>query len=139
MVMHEVTSLSSFGLCKKSDSRSLADGTDSFISEGDTTTPGEIIEDISFQTVRDVLHASESNRTIVEQKKLLIEDFRTRPFEELKSKVSEKQRLADERLTDHLMSVLCLSKDSNESTPKIEKQPLQFRTSEFQYPELFTY
>ncbi len=81
----------------------------------------------------------------------MIEEFRTKPFEELKSRVNERQRQADQRI-GQLLNVLYLTKDTlpitttvttangiipnnlspTSSTPKLH-------INNFNYPELFTY
>ncbi|CAF1426334.1 unnamed protein product [Adineta steineri] len=129
----------------------------SIISETDTraTFSNETyVEDISFQTIRDVFTSSESTRERSDEKRRLIEDFRTKPFEELKSRVNEKQRQADQRI-EQLLNVLYLSKDTlplttattvttpngnlrNNLTPTTSEKTV-IHTNNFNYPELFTY
>lgn len=77
----------------------------------------------------------------------MIEEFRTKPFEELKSRVSEKQRQADQRI-EQLLSVLYLTKDrlptTTITTPNGNLTPTTSGSAKshvptFNYPELFTY
>jgi len=127
----------------------------SIISETDTraTFSNENhVEDISFQTIRDVFNSVESTRTRYDEKRRLIEEFRTKPFEELKSRVNEKQRQSDQRI-GQLLNVLYLSKDTlpitttvtttngilpNNLTPTTSGTP-KLHINSFNYPELFTY
>ncbi|CAF0849981.1 unnamed protein product [Rotaria sordida] len=110
------------------------------------------VEDISFQTIRDVFNSNETTQDRYNQNRRLIEDFRTKPFEELKSRVHEKQRQVDQRI-GQLLNVLQLSKDKlpitttvttsngivpNNFTPAINGTPNKHINS-FNYPELFTY
>jgi hypothetical protein len=101
------------------------------------------VEDISFSTIRDVFNSVDLTRARHDEKRRLIEEFRTKPFEELKSRVNEKQRQADQRI-EQLLNVLYLSKDqlpitttttNGNHTPPTPK----IHTNNFNYPELFTY
>jgi hypothetical protein len=101
------------------------------------------MEDISFQTIRDVFNSVETTRTRYDEKRRLIEEFRTKPFEELKFRVHEKQRLADQRI-EQLLNVLYLSKDrlpmtttNGNLTPT--NGTSRSHSNTFNYPELFTY
>ncbi|CAF1088652.1 unnamed protein product [Rotaria sp. Silwood1] len=112
------------------------------------------VEDISFQTIRDVFNSNETPQARFNENRHLIEEFRTKPFEELKHRVHEKQRQVDQRI-GQLLSVLYLSKDklpitttttitasngivSNHHTPTINGT-LKSHINSFNYPELFTY
>ncbi len=104
------------------------------------------MEDISFETIRDALNSGESTRIRSDDQKRLIEEFRTKPFEELKTRVNEKQRQADQRI-GQLLNVLQLSKDSlptatttngNLLTP-VSSEKSKIHPNSFNYPELFTY
>jgi hypothetical protein len=118
----------------------------SIISETDTRTTfnnENQMEDISFQTIRDVFNSVETTRTRYDEKRRLIEEFRTKPFEELKFRVHEKQRLADQRI-EQLLNVLYLSKDrlpmtttNGNLTPT--NGTSRSHSNTFNYPELFTY
>jgi len=107
------------------------------------------VEDISFETIRDALNSGESTRIRSDDQKRLIEEFRTKPFEELKTRVNEKQRQADQRI-GQLLNVLQLSKDSlptatttNGNLPNLlspaSSEKSKIHTNNFNYPELFTY
>lgn len=113
------------------------------------------MEDISFQTIRDAFNATNTPQVRSHEKRRLIEEFRTKPFEELKSRVNEKQRQADQRM-GQLLNVLYLSKDTlpvgtttttvatangvtlNSLTPTTSGNS-KLNTNSFNYPELFTY
>ena len=103
------------------------------------------MEDISFQTIRDVFHSAESTQARSDEKKRLIEEFRTKPFEELKSRVNEKQRQSDQRI-GQLLNVLYLSKDTlpmistaNGTLTPTTNGTSNININSFHYPELFTY
>ena len=73
-----------------------------------------------------------------------MEEFRTKPFEELKSRVHEKQRQADQRI-EQLLNVLYLSKEKLPITTTVSTAngsltpTTKVQTNNFNYPELFTY
>ncbi|CAF1935244.1 unnamed protein product [Rotaria magnacalcarata] len=111
------------------------------------------VEDISFQTIRDVFSSNETAQARNHEKRRIIEDFRTKPFEELKLRVNEKQRQVDQRI-EQLLNVLYLSKDtlpppppptttngikSNNITTASNGTSKFTNINNFNYPELFTY
>jgi len=106
------------------------------------------VEDISFETIRDALNSGESTRIRSDDQKRLIEEFRTKPFEELKSRVNEKQRQADQRI-EQLLNVIYLSKDklpitttmttANGNLTPTTSDSSKLHINNFNYPELFTY
>lgn len=91
-------------------------------------------EEISFRKILDVFN---SNSTNPDENQRIVEDFRTKPFGELKSRVNEKQRQADQRI-GQLLSVLHLSKDTLPLTTATTGNT-NANTNHFNYPELFTY
>lgn len=110
-----------------------------------TETP---VEDISFQTIRDVFNSNDTAQARSSEQRRLVEDFRTKPFEELKSRVNEKQRQADQRI-GQLLNVLYLTKDTlpitttvttaNGNIPTTSNGTSKLQKNNFIYPELFTY
>lgn len=106
------------------------------------------MEDISFQTIREVFNTVESTRTRHDEKRRLVEEFRTKPFEELKSRVLAKQRQADQHF-EQFLNVLYLTKDRLPTTTTITTPngnltpttsgPAKSHVTTFNYPELFTY
>lgn len=106
------------------------------------------MEDISFRKILDVFNSVGSTRSRQDETQRLVEEFRTKPFEELRSRVNEKQRQADQRI-GQLLSVLDLSKDAYpvttaNGTTKVHLTPTtngpsRIPTDSFNYPELFTY
>jgi hypothetical protein len=106
------------------------------------------VEDISFRTIREVFNPVETTRTRYDEKRRLIEEFRTKPFEELKVRVHEKQRQADQRI-EQLLNVLYLSKDrlpitttvatTNGNLTPTNGTSRSSYSNTFNYPELFTY
>jgi hypothetical protein len=103
-----------------------------------------------------VFNSADSARDHQNDKRRLIEEFRTKPFEELKSRVNERQRQVDQRI-GQLLNVLYLSKDStpiittasttsitsNGGTPSAltptTSEKSRSHMNNFNYPELFTY
>lgn len=82
-----------------------------------------------------------------------MEEFRTKPFEELKLRVHEKQRQADQRI-EQLLNVIYLTKDrssptatpvataagtTNGNLTPTTSGSSKSHLSTFNYPELFTY
>ncbi|CAF3462075.1 unnamed protein product, partial [Rotaria sp. Silwood2] len=85
----------------------------SIISENEpraTFSNDNQVEDISFQTIRDVFNSNETPQARYNEKRRLVEEFRTKPFEELKHRVHERQQQVDQRI-GQLLNVLYLSKD----------------------------
>jgi len=105
-------------------------------------------EDISFKKISEVFNTVETTRANYDEKRRLIEEFRTKPFDELKSRVHEKQRQTDQRI-EQLLNVLYLSKEklplkttnstSNGSLSTPSATSTKVQTTTFNYPELFTY
>lgn len=104
-----------------------------------------------------MFNTAESTRTRFDEKRRLIEEFRTKPFEELKTRVHEKQRQADQRI-EQLLNVLYLTKDRSPTTTittttttatvlgttngnltPTTSGSSKPHPSMFNYPELFTY
>lgn len=83
----------------------------------------------------------ESTRQRYYEKHRLVEEFRTKPFDELKSRVHEKQRQTDQRI-EQLLNVLCVPKEKpaeTTATPNGNVPATKVHTTSFNYPELFTY
>ncbi|CAF3189105.1 unnamed protein product [Rotaria socialis] len=95
-------------------------------------------EDISFDTIHDVLTKIESPLERSDENKRLANDFRTKPLDQLKMIVNGKNQQIENLLNDRKLS----RKDpplklTNGNAGSNEK--LKLRTNNYAYPELFTF
>lgn len=82
-----------------------------------------------------LLSPLQKNNSNQETNRTLIEDFRTKPFPELKKIVDRKQKIADQRI-EQILDVFQLSKDSTQNRNGVVSPTVK---QTFNYPELFTY
>ncbi|CAF1603273.1 unnamed protein product [Rotaria magnacalcarata] len=95
-------------------------------------------EDISFDKIHDVLTKIESPLERSDENRRLVNEFRTKPLDQLKMIVNGKNQQMKDLLNDRKLSrkdpPLKLTNGSASSNEK-----LKLHTNNYTYPELFTY